>query len=168
MLGIMLLSQFNQTALSSPSKLPTKIYIRSVHTVAGGVLSNMLTTLNKYNVGITMVNENLGQFAALDPMAKTSILGNTSKKYVFRVSIEDDNELNEKRGISSWSNTLYDLPRNKAVLMGGPKIENVDSEPLDYPCDEKMPESIREYTRRHYARPEAEVTLEIDAFIREA
>jgi len=168
MLGIMLLSQFNQTALSSPRELPTRIYIRSVHTVAGGVLSNMLTTLPKYNVGITMVNEDLGQFAALDPMAKTSILGNTSKKYVFRVSIKDDEELNEKRGVAGWSNTLYDLPKNKAVLMGGPKIENVDSEPLDYPHDEGMPGAIKEHTHRHYSRPVDEVTAEIDAFLREA
>lgn len=168
MLGIMLLSQFNQTALASPSKLLTRIYIRSVHTVAGGVLSNMLTTLNKYNVGITMVNEDLGQFASIDAMAKTSILGNTGKKYVFRVSIKDDEELNEKRGIAGWSNTLYDLQKNTAVLMGGPKIESADCKPHDYPCDEAMTDAIRQHTRRHYSRPAAQVAAEIDAFIREA
>lgn len=166
MLGIMLLSQLNLTAKSKPATVPTRVYITEAHTFAGQIVTEMLTGIRKFGVSITIEHQSLSQIE--DRSLGDTMLGNTAKKYIFRVSVEDDARINVNRGINHHSHALYDIPQYEAVVYGGKKNEREDVKPLDFPIFKDAFKNIQYSNRRHYARPEADVTLEINRFIDDA
>jgi type IV secretory pathway TraG/TraD family ATPase VirD4 len=164
-LGILLLSQIHLAAMANAATVPTRIYIDECHTFDGAILAEMLTGIRKYNVGITLAHQNLDQ---LSTELRAAILGNVSRKYVFRVSMKDARDLNEHLGPDNVRTELYKLPPYHARCFHGTKITETKIQPSEHPTFPTHPKKIRSNMRRNYARPARSVRREIDHFINAA
>lgn len=161
MLGLLILSQLHLAALSHPATVPTHVYLDEVHTFEGGTLAEMLTGIRKYGVGLTMAHQNLSQ---LSPRLLTTVLGNTAKKYIFRVSLPDAERLNEHQGPDNYHYELNKLPRFLARLFDGEATEEVPVA-FNWEADKRVPRTVRANMRRNFSRPAKTVTKELNRFI---
>lgn len=164
-LGMLLLSQFHLAALSRSSTTPCEVFIDEAHTFDGGTVCEMLTGIRKYHVGLTLAHQNLEQISR---SLRSAILGNVSRKYVFRVSMSDTKELNEHLGPDNINIELYKLSPFTARLFAGTSMEDVRIKPITRTADQRVPRIIRANMQRNYSRPCAVVSEELHRFIEEA
>lgn len=161
-LGILLLSQLHLQALAEPAQVPVHVYLDEAHTFDGGTLSEMLSGIRKQGVSITLAHQNLAQ---LSRELKAAILGNCAQKYIFRVSMADAQELNERLGPDNVRTELYKLPAHTARRFAGLSIIEEKVCPPDHPVDGRVPRLIRSHMRRNYSRPGITVGREISRYI---
>lgn len=161
-LGLLLLSQLHLQALAKPAAVPTHVYLDEAHTFDGGTLTEMLSGIRKQGVSITLAHQNLAQ---LSRELKAAILGNCAQKYIFRVSMADAQELNERLGPDNVRTELFKLPSYTARCFAGLSTTEVTVEPLRDLADERIPQLVRSNMRRNYSRPGISVRWEINRYI---
>jgi hypothetical protein len=159
---------FQRIALSIVGTVPASVYIDSVNVFDGVTIADMLTTLRKYGVSITVAHENLHQ---LSDELRASVLGNCAHKYVFKISMEDAKKLNEHIGPQNIDEDLYKLPLFRVRLFHGQGSKGyVDEDvlPTAYPADPNMPGKVLADSRRNYAIPEKSARHAVARFIEDA
>lgn len=161
-LGLLLLSQLHLQALAQEASVPAHVYLDEAHAFDGSTLTEMLSGIRKQGVSITIAHQNLAQ---LSRELKAAILGNCAQKYIFRVSMADAKELNERLGPDNVRTELYKLPPFTARRFAGVNLTEELICPLEYPADERISRMIRSNMRRNYARPGISTQKGIDRFI---
>ena len=164
-LGLLLLSQLHLQALSREAAIPTHVYLDEAHTFDGGTLTEMLSGIRKQGVSITLAHQNLAQ---LSRDLKAAILGNCAQKYIFRVSMADAQELNERLGPDNVRTELFKLPPYTARRFAGLAITEERIELPPDVADDRVPRIIRSNMRRNYSRPGISVRKDINEYVNRA
>ena len=99
---IALLSQATQerAAIPEEKRLPTFVYIDEAHDYFDENIELLLNTARKYNVGIVLATQNLGQF---NHSLLQTVLSSTSIKYAGGLSDHDRNVLSKEMGCTPES-----------------------------------------------------------------
>lgn len=109
----LMLAQFNTVARQRKGLLPFHLYLPDCEPLVGHTLSQMLATLGKRSVSITLSIQYLHQLGKLRP----AIFGNIGNWYMFRVGLTDAMLLEE---LFEWDNTrrfLYELNQFEARIV---------------------------------------------------
>ena len=151
----LLLAEFNSAAQQRQLPIPFHLYLPDTQYLIGETVAQMLATLGKKSISITLSIQYLHQLKKL----REAILGNVGNWVMFRVGLTDALYLEE---LFEWDNTrkfLYELEQYEARIATPntlPKAENIN--PVNY-FGRNYSKDIVKHCRHFYARPREEVQL---------
>ncbi len=107
------LAAFSRTDQRSSERRPFFVYVDEFQTFTTLALTNMLSELRKYGVGMTIAHQYLHQ---LDPEIRHAVLGNAGTMTGFRVGAEDASYFAREFGPDIDVEDLLDLPNRHIYL----------------------------------------------------
>lgn len=147
--GGLLLAQFFGIAQRRKGFLPFHVYLPDCHHLAGQTLKQMLSTIGKKSVSITLSCQYLDQLRDL----KSTVFGNVGNWFIFRVGLVDAVTLEE---LFDWNNTkrfLYELSQYECRTL----LPNTAPEELKIPKllseQKNYSKDIVKSSRHFYAQP---------------
>ncbi|MGI1661361.1 type IV secretory system conjugative DNA transfer family protein [Palleronia sp. KMU-117] len=161
LVGMLLLTQLHLAALSRQSTEPFHVYLDEVHHFAGATLAELLSGVRKFGLSLTVAHQYLAQ---LSPALREAVLGNTSLRYIFRVSSTDAKRLETIVGQNQLLTDLNQLPRFRARVVSDERPEEVDIVPDLPEPDPKTAEKVR-YANHRIASDPAQVEEYVRRFI---
>lgn len=160
LLGTLLVSKLGQVALgrqslSKSERTPFYVYMDEFQNLMTDSISEMLSGVRKYGVGLVLAHQDMEQLSRDTELAQ-SILSNPNIRICFRLG-DTDAKLMERRFSGFDMNDLQSLPRGKAIMrVGGmqndfniafPRLIDEANGGSEIRC------SIIERTRLHYTKP---------------
>ena len=147
LIGSLLLTQLHMEALNRKSTFG--IFLDEFHHFQGQNLDEMLSGIRKYGIEITLAHQYLKQ---LSEETRAAVLGNCATKYIFRVTTEDAQYLNDQLKENQMLFSLETLPRYYARVVEDGKGTDKRM-PSELPeQNEATAEKIRQTSRRHYGK----------------
>lgn len=169
LLGIMFIIKF-QVAAMSRADLPKSqrkdfsVYIDEFQNYSTDSIATILSEARKYNLSLIMANQFISQ---LDEKVRDSVFGNVGSMISFRVGPDDAEYLVKQFEPSFDANDLVNIPNHYCAA----KIMNKGFPTAPFSMKEIMPplgkektellDSMRDVSRKNYAKPKAEVNAEI-------
>lgn len=164
LLGTLLVSKLGQVALgrqalSKHERTPFYVYMDEFHNFITDSLSEMISGVRKYAVGLVLAHQDMKQLVD-NPKLAESVLTNPNIRICFRLGDTDAKLL--ERGFSYFGMyELQSLERGNAIMRVGGATQDFN---IAFPkLKEEIGESIEirdliiERTRREYAKPRVEV-----------
>ncbi len=149
LIGSVLLSSMHLACLRRDPTVPFNLYIDEVHHFAPSTLSEMLSGLRKFNVSLTVAHQYIEQ---LERPFFASLMGNATKRHIFKVSPEDADRFQERLGRYGSHFNLDELePHQYRTFPWHQSRTDSLTVPLSNP-NLTMPEKILKQTRRNYCR----------------
>ena len=169
LLGIMFIIKF-QVAAMSRADIPKSdrrdfsVYIDEFQNYSTDSIATILSEARKYNLSMIMANQFISQ---LDEKVRDSVFGNVGSMISFRVGPDDAEYLVKQFEPSFDANDLVNVPNHYCAA----KIMNKGFPTAPFSMKEIMPplgkekpellDSMRDVSRKNYAKPKAEVNAEI-------
>ena len=157
----------SRKAIAPEERTAYYLYVDEVQNFIATSLSKIFSEAGKYGLSLTVANQYLKQ---LEGETLEALMGNVGTTLSFRVGPQDARALNAFVTPHFTTEALTNLDRFAAVVkmqLDGqtmPAFSLRTAPPLPKPPDaaERI-ERIRQHSRKHYARPNAEIDAEIMA-----
>lgn len=168
LLGSLIVSKLHQAAFARQqlqTRSPYFIYIDEFQNFITPSITEMLSGVRKYNVGLILSHQDLQQLQREDAELINSVLGNIYTRIVFRMGEPDAKKLQD--GFSGFDYTdLQNLGRGEAVVrVEQPQYDtSLDTTPLTLVADDEkdlMKQQILSFSRNKYATPREVVEQEL-------
>ena len=168
LLGSLIVSKLHQAILARQRlqiRTPYFIYIDEFQNFITPSISEMLSGIRKYNVGLILSHQDLQQLQREDTELVNSVLGNIYTRIVFRVGEPDAKKLQD--GFADFDYTdLQNLGRGEAVIrIEQPKyntsLTTIPLSNIEVLTKERKQQIVIDHTRNRYAKPKDEVEREL-------
>ena len=154
LLGMLMLSQLHIATYTRETREPFSVFIDEAHHFQGMALMELLSGARKFGIELHVSHQYLRQ---LTPAMRDALIGNTTNRYIFRISKADTEWLLEDdRSTKLIGYAYYELPR----FMYRNGWNEITVEPLSeapYPARKTI-----EASRRQYARPIGKIDLDLE------
>ncbi|MCW0217931.1 MAG: type IV secretion system DNA-binding domain-containing protein [Prosthecobacter sp.] len=168
LLGSLLVAKFQQTAMSRQSlaekdRKPFWLYIDEFQNFATPSMSELLSGVRKYKMGMTLAQQSMSQLRQ-HPELGDSVLTNTCTRIVFRPGDEDAQSM--AAGFAHFdSKALMSLSVGEAICRIGRSDADFNlrvpfDDGAENECLEERRLEVIESSRRQYGRPKAEIIPE--------
>ncbi len=160
LLGSLIVSKLHQAAFSRQkiqTRNPYFIYIDEFQNFITPSITEMLSGVRKYNVGLVLSHQDLQQLQREDSELINSVLGNIYTRIVFRVGEPDAKKLQD--GFSDFDYTdLQNLGRGEAVVrieqpQYDTSLDTIGLEHIDEIEKEQSKQQVFQVSRSKYATP---------------
>ena len=141
---------------------PFHLVIDEAQNFGAGVIASLLTDARKFSASVTVATQFLDR---LDAEARQAILGSTQTLVCFRLGPDDAEQvapLFDREHQKFNTQVLYNLKLGEAYCRNS--FLYPDPNPQTY----AFAENARRQSRRHYARPRAQVEQEVERIFRHA
>jgi hypothetical protein len=170
LLGSLLVAKIHQLVMGRQnrgieSRRPFWLYIDEFHHFITSSMASILSGARKYNLGLTLAHQDLRQLEGRDRDVAGAVISNANTRFCFRLGDQDARQL--ESGFSDFDrNDLQSLAIGQAVCrIGGAENDfnlSIPYQEIEVGPDQKtVIDSIREKSRRLYAKPRTEVESEI-------
>lgn len=166
MFGSLFLAYLQSVIYSRTVHMPVNLYIDDVHLFDTPVVRQLLSNGKKYGVSVTVSNQYLAQ---LSRELRSSIIGNTERRIMFKTGIEDSEYLHKTIPHDITKPKLHELDPFEAMLFEGKntnRIETFHTEPLPK-GSRRVAKRVVTQSRRRYGSRRQIVEAQIERLLGE-